>query len=862
MHNAKISLAAIKEKKRRIVAPDRGKKKMDFIAAKGLSSAEAKQKLKEFGENVIFKKKKTGPLLIFFSKLKQPLFVLMIGISVVSFFLGSTASAVIVILMVFLSATLDFLNTYKSQNTVEKLVSRVATKAVVLRDGEKKEILFKDIVPDDVIFLSAGNVIPADCQVIESDDFFVNQSALTGESLPAEKTACQSEIACKLNTENRNAVFMGTSVVSGFAYVRAIQTGIATEFGKITRELAGTEPKTDFEISIMKFGIFVMKIIFYMVCFVLMVYLIKNAAHLNRVIIIEAFTFALAITIGVTPDMLPAIMTVCLSKGSQLMAKKDVIVKHLASIENFGSMDILCTDKTGTLTKDKIALVKYINYEGRESQKVLELGYLCGYFHTGVQNPLDNAITAFKHIQISDYKKVDEIPYDFTRKRSSMVVEKNGKRILVSKGAPEEILKICGFFEVDGAVNRGGMYEYMVKKMFKELCLNGFRVLAVCYKEVPDDKTKVYGKEYEKNMIFAGFLAFLDPPKEDVSRTLDEIAELGIEIKILTGDNDLLAQKVCRDIGLEITGVLTGSEIDEMDDMTLGKAALEANIFARITPEQKEKIIILLKKAGKSVGYMGDGINDAPALKAADVGISVDNAVDIAKNTADIILLRKSLEILKDGIVEGRKIFHNTMKYILMGLSSNFGNMFSMTGAVTFLPFLPLLPGQVLFNNFIYDASQFSLPSDEVDEDELLRPAHWDLKFIRKYMIVFGWTSSIFDFLTFYLLFFVFHLAEHQFQTGWLIESIATQTFVIYIIRTKKIPFLQSRPSRPLLITTLLAVALVWLIPFTIFGGMLQLERLPLFIMGIIFVLVVVYLVLVEIIKRIFYYRMQAKFSR
>lgn len=822
-------------------------------AFRGLSSGEAAKKLKELGENVIFKKKRTGPLLIFLSKLKNPLFILMIGISAVSFFLGSTASAVIVILMVFLSVTLDFLNTYKSQNIVEKLASKVAAKAIVIRDGNKKEILFKDIVSGDVIFLSAGNVAPADCRVLESDDFFVNQASLTGESIPMEKVAGRADARAELNAENQNFVFMGTSAVSGFAYVEAIRIGAETEFGKITKELAGSEPKTDFEINIMKFGMFVMKIIFYMVCFVFLAYLIKNSSHLDKVTIIEAFMFALAITIGVTPDMLPAIMTVCLSKGSQMMAKKNVIVKHLASIENFGSMDILCTDKTGTLTKDKIALVKYIDFEGRDSQQVLEFGHLSSYFHTGVKNPLDSAIAEFKHIDISGYEKIDEIPYDFTRKRSSMVVEKNGKRILVCKGAPEEILKICKAYEINGMKSSGKAREKIIENKFNELSLEGFRVLAICYKEVACDSVKVYNKEHESDMIFAGFLAFLDPPKEDVSRALDEIAELGIEIKILTGDNELLAQKVCRDIGLEIKGVLTGGEICKMNDVELGKAALQANIFARINPEQKEKIVLLLKKAGKTVGYLGDGINDAPALKAADVGISVDNAVDIAKGTADIILLQKNLETLKDGIVEGRKIFHNTLKYILMGLSSNFGNMFSMMGAVTFLPFLPMLPGQVLFNNFIYDASQFSLPSDSVDEDELLKPAHWDLKFIRKYMIVFGWTSSVFDFLTFFLLFYVYHLSEHQFQTGWLIESIATQTFVIYVIRTKKIPFLQSRPSKPLLITTLLAVSFVWLVPFTVFGRMLELERLPFFIMAIIFGYVLIYLVLVEVIKRIFY---------
>jgi Mg2+-importing ATPase len=823
------------------------------IIKKGLSSSEAAANLKKYGENSIFKKTNMGPLRIFLSKFKNPLFILMIGIVAVSFFLGAASSAIIVLLMILLSVTLDFINTYKSQKTVEKLASKVAIKVTVVRDGKKTEIEFQEVVPGDIIFLSAGNVIPADSFVLLSDDFFINQSSLTGESIPAEKIAGDDNQEADISAENDNIVFMGTSVVSGFAYVKALRTGANTEFGKITASLSRVEPKTDFEINMMNFGIFVMKVIFSMVCFVFVFYLIKNAAHLNRLLIVEAFTFALAITIGVTPDMLPAVITICLSKGSQLMAKKEVIVKHLASIENFGSMDILCTDKTGTLTKDKISLVKYLNYKGEESKKVLELGFLSSYYHTGVSNPLDSAIIEFKDIDKTGYEKIDEIPYDFTRKRSSMVVEKEDKRIMICKGAPEEIISISKFIEIGGDINEINALKKTIEQKFKDLSAEGFRVLAVSYKEIESDSTNAYDKKNETAMIFSGFLAFLDPPKEDVRQTLDDIERLGIEIKILTGDNELLAQKICRDIDLKITGVLTGKEISQLNDLELEKAVLSANIFARVNPDQKERIILTLKKAGKAVGYLGDGINDVPALRAADVGISVNNAVEIAKDTADIILLKKDLESLKDGIIEGRKTFHNTMKYVLMGLSSNFGNMFSMMGAVTFLPFLPMLPGQVLFNNFVYDASQFSLPTDAVDEDELLKPAHWDLKFIKKYMIVFGLTSSIFDFLTFFMLFYVYNLTEHQFQTGWLIESIATQTFVIYIIRTKKIPFLQSSPSKSLLIITLLAVAFVWIVPFTFIGRMLMLERLPLIIMAIIFSYVLAYLLLVEFVKRIFY---------
>lgn len=661
----------------------------------GLSKAEAARLLKEHGENVVVKKKKVGPIFIFISKLTSPLFMLMIGISLVSLAVGQRTSALIVLAMIFLSATLDFLNTYKSQKVVEKLVAQVATKIIAIRGGEKIEIEVREVVPGDLLFLSAGNIIPADCQMVEGDNFYVNQASLTGESIPVEKMVLADGAAGEMAPDSRDYVFMGTSAVSGFATVKVIKTGVSTEFGKVASELNKADPKTDFEINITKFSIFIMKVVFYMVSFVFVVYLIKNSAHLTKTIILEAFTFALAITIGVTPDMLPAIITVCLSRGSQLMAKKKVIVKQLSAIENFGSMDILCTDKTGTLTQDHISLVKYEDYSGRDSANVLELGHLSSHFHTGAQNPLDSAVNDFKEIDVSDCEKIYEIPYDFYRKRSSMIVNKAGRRLLITKGAPEEIISICESYELAGKKTAMKEERTIISKRFDQLSLEGFRVLALCYKELPDDEIESYRPDIETKMIFAGFLSFLDPPKESAAKAIGELKELGVEVKILTGDNDLLAQKICRDIGIAITGVVIGSDLEKMNDFELEKKILSANIFARVTPVQKERIILLLKKLGKTVSFLGDGINDAPALKAADVGISVNNAADIAKDTADIILMEKSLESLKDGVVEGRKTFHNTLKYVLMGLSSNFGNMFSMMGAVTFLPFLPMLPAQV-----------------------------------------------------------------------------------------------------------------------------------------------------------------------
>lgn len=821
----------------------------------GLSAQEVGEKFRQHGPNEIVQQKRKGPFLVFISKLTNPLLVLMIIIASVTFFLGERTSSVIMLCMVTLSSVLDFLNSYKSQKAVEALVSRVATKVSVIRDGEKTEIDLKYIVPGDLIYLTPGCIIPADCELVEADDFYVNQSSLTGESMPVEKMA-KGKMDSKLKTASMDefTAFMGTSVISGIGTAVVVATGINTEYGKIAKELSKADPKTDFEINITKFSYFIVKLIFYMVSFVMIVYLVKNSDNLTKNIILEAITFAIAITIGVTPDMLPAILTLCLARGSQQMAKKEVIVKHLSSIENFGSMDILCTDKTGTLTKDHIALVKFIDYKGNDDKQVLELGHLTSHFHTGMQNPLDDAINEYKEIDVMMYEKIDEIPYDFTRKRSSMVVMNGKKRTLITKGAPEEVFKICTTIREAGVTRDISTERKQLEKQFIKLSQDGFRVLAIAYKDLPNKLNVTnYEVAVETEMVFAGFLAFLDPPKDDVTKTISELNRLGIEVKILTGDNHFLAQKICRDVGILVTETITGDELRQMNDIDLARRVLTTTIFARITPDQKERIILTLKKLGKSVGYMGDGINDAPALKVADVGISVNNAVDIAKETAAIILMQKSLESLKDGVIEGRKTFHNTMKYVLMGLSSNFGNMFSMMGAVTFLPFLPMLPIQILFNNFFYDISQMTLPTDEVDSDELLRPAHWDLKFIRNYMIVFGLASSLFDFLTFGLLYFFYHLGEHQFQTGWLMESFATQVFVIYIIRTKKIPFFQSQPSRPLFITTFLAVIFIWMVQFTPLAAWLKLEQLPLQIMAILAVFVVFYLGLVQVVKTFFY---------
>jgi P-type Mg2+ transporter len=564
-----------------------------------------------------------------------------------------------------------------------------------------------------------------------------------------------------------------------------------------------------------------------------------------------------------TPELLPVILSVSLSRGSLVMAKKEVVVKNMPSIQNLGSMNILCTDKTGTLTEDKIALVKHVDGFGQNSEQVLLNAYLSSYYHTGVQSPLENAIRDFKKLNIKNYKKIDEIPFDFTRRRQSIVVENNNQRVVITKGAPEDVLKVASFYQEAGKqIPLHGETENRIKQEFDKLSAEGFRVLAVATREVPVENKTVYENDVEKGMVFEGFMCFLDPAKESSLQAILELEEKGVEVKILTGDNEILTQKICRDIKLPIKGVLTGTELSALTDEALKVKAKNITIFARVSPVQKERIIRVLRKSGNVVGYLGDGINDAPALSAADVGISVNNAVDVAKDAASIILLRKSLEVLKDGVLEGRRTFQNTLKYMMMGLSSNFGNMFSMMAASAFLPFLPMLPTQVLLNNFIYDTSQITLPGDKVDVDLLDKPPHWNIKFIRKYMIVFGWVSSLFDFITYGVLFFIFKYTNTQFQTGWFIESLATQILVIFVIRTRKMPFLKSMPSLGLLCSTIAGVGVAWLIPFTPLSKLFHFAKLPWYVLVTIIAIVFVYLMMTEITKRIFFKKYASEISK
>lgn len=808
----------------------------------GLTDAEASQRLLQNGPNTISDKKELGIVLEFLSHFKSPLILILTAATAISLYFGQITNSIIVIIMILASVCLDFFEEHSASNAAKKLKDKVSATATVFRSLEKKEIKTAEVSVGDVLFLSSGDLIPADAIVIEADDFFVNQSALTGESFPKEKYPCDS------GTDGASHVlFLGSSVVSGTARAMVFAIGKQTEFGKIAETLLKKQEKSDFEIGIDRFGFFISKIILFLV---MMIFFFQALMHRD---ILESFMFAVAIAVGVTPELLPVIMSVTMARGSERMAKDGVIVKRLSAMPNFGSMDILCTDKTGTLTEDKIHLVKFTDLFGQINEQVLLYTYLNSFHQTGVKNPLDKAVLDFHEEDIAAYTKVEEIPFDFVRKVMSVAVEGPEGRTLITKGAPEEVFAKCSWYQQGNEIKKLAVnVEAKAIAYYESLSAEGYRVLAVAVKSNIALKER-YTKEDESDLTFLGFVSFLDPAKKDVKRVLVELEQYGIEIKIITGDNELVTKKICDDIGLPIKGILLGKEISTMTDDALCLRANDTTIFARFSPDEKNRVITALRGGGHVVGYMGDGINDAPSLKTADVGISVNTAVDVAKESADIILTQKGLESIVRGVVEGRRSFGNTMKYIMMGLSSNFGNMFSVLGAVFYLPFLPMLPIQILFNNFVYDVSQLTISSDNVDEDWVKTPRKWNLKRLKYFMYTFGLISSLFDIATFILLFSVFHVTESMFQTGWFIESLATQTLVVHIIRTRKIPFLQSRPSKWLLISTFSCAAFGWIIPYTPIGTLLHFSPLPWPILFVIAGLVIVYLFLVEIGKRVFY---------
>lgn len=816
----------------------------------GLKSKEAKELVNVYGPNEVAKREKRAAVIEFLLRFKNPMIIILLVASIISGILGEWTNTIIIFAMVLMSIILDYFQETKAERAAEELKERIATTTSVIRDGTEKEVNISELVPGDIIILSAGNIVPADARVITAKDFFVDQSALTGESFPVEKVSAQLNL--KENspvTDWINYLFMGTSVASGTATAVVVKTGGSTSYGEIVKTSIERRPETEFEKGLRKFGMLVMQVTLMLVIFVFFV----NA--LLKRDVLESLLFAIALAVGLTPELLPMIVSVNLSKGAVDMSKKDVIVKRLASIQNFGSMDVLCADKTGTLTENKVALILHIDARGKESEKVLQYSFLNSYHQTGIKTPLDEAIMKHKHKGIAGFKKIDEIPFDFVRKRSSIVVQSKKERILITKGAPEEIFKICRRYEVNGKVNllNSGMAK-QIEEEYQKLSTDGFRVLGISYRKVKERKT-VYEPGFEKDMVFLGFVAFMDPPKLTARESIKMIEKSGIALKILTGDNEFVTRKVCNELGFKINRIVLGDEIAKIDDEAILKVVEDSNIFCRVNPIQKDRILLALKKNGHVVGFLGDGINDAPSMKAADVSISVSNAVDIAKETADIILLHKDLKVLHEGVLEGRKTFGNTMKYIMMGMSSNFGNMISAAGASLFLKFLPMLPIQIILNNFLYDFSEVTIPTDNVDKEYIEKPKKLDIKLIREFMLFFGPVSSIFDFLTFFVMIAVFNAAEPLFQTAWFIESLCTQTLVIFSIRTRKIPFFVSKPSRLLVLSSLSVVGLGILLPFTILGVFFKFTPPPFMFLLMLIGFVFAYLFLIELMKTWFYKR-------
>lgn len=822
---------------------------------RGLSDVDANHRLMTHGPNKIAKEKELNIVLEFLSYFKSPLVIILLIASTVSATFGEMRNAIIIWIMILLSVTLDFFEEHSAGNAAKKLLEQVTITTVVIRNGKKIEIQAADVVPGDVLSLSAGNLVPADARIIQADDCFVNQSSLTGESLPVEKQSGDlSEKELSLS-EMSNVLFLGTSIVTGTATAVVLKTGKDTEFGKIASKLVTKEEKSEFEQGITSFGYFIMKAIIFLV---LIIFLLNTLINHNY---LESFMFAVAVAVGVTPELLPMIMSITMARGSLRMSKKGVIVKKLSAIPSFGSMNILCTDKTGTLTEDNIELVMCTDPMGVQNDGVLKYGYLNSFFQTGIKNPLDQAVLDEGKVDIHEYKKTEEIPFDFHRKMLSIAVNGPDGDFLITKGAPEEVWKRCTCIRTnDQCLDFTEDSRKKTLEEYESLSTQGYRVLAVGVKKIKTVKEQ-YTVEDEKDLELVGYLAFLDPAKKGVKKVLKELNSIGVEVKIITGDNELVTQKICKDIELPIKGILLGKEIESLTDDALRIKAAQTTIFARFSPDQKNRIILALQSSGNVVGYMGDGINDAPSLRTADVGISVNNAVDVAKESADMVLTRKNLKILKEGILEGRKTFGNTMKYVLMGLSSNFGNMFSMIAAVTFLPFLPMLPIQILLNNLLYDFSQVTLPMDNVDADWIDKPRRWNFKYIKKFMIMLGPVSSFFDVATFLILFYGFHASQSVFQTGWFIESLATQTLVIHFIRTKQVPFIQSKPGKWLVVSTLSAVTFGWIIPFTPIGAYFNFSPLPWTIMLSIVGIVAMYLVAVELLKRLFYKRYDFTFQ-
>ena len=816
---------------------DRWLSELDASPA-GLTSEEAAQRLDRYGPNDAMARRRRPLLLQFLGRFGNPLVLVLLFASTLSAITGNLTSFVIITVIVLLSVVLDFVQEVRAQNAVEALRRSVALQADVRRDGAQAVVPVDRLVPGDVVHLSAGDIVPADGRLLESRDLFVNQALLTGEPYPAEKQADDTAAS---------AVFMGTSVISGTAVMLVCRTAARTALGGLAGTLATQRAPDAFEVGVRQFGLLILRLTVFLVLFVLVANVLFHRPWL------ESLLFALALAVGLTPELLPMVVTVTLAGGAKRLAARRVIVKRLAAIHDLGAMDVLCTDKTGTLTEARIKVVRHIDARGATSDRVLELAYLNSFFESGIKSPLDDAILDRGKREVGQWHKLDEVPFDFERRRVSVLLEQGGSRLLVVKGAPEDVLRLSTSVETEPgsaeAMERAARQRLL--GLFEQLGEEGFRVLAIAWRDVgPDHPTATVTDEVE--LVFAGFVAFLDPPKASAAAAIATLAASGVTVKILTGDNERVTRHVCGELGVQIGGVLTGEELSALSDEALLARLPSVNLFCRVTPQQKRRVLLALKRLKLVTGFLGDGINDASALHAADVGISVDGAADVAKEAADLVLLEHDLGVVHEGVLEGRRTVENVTKYIMMGSSSNFGNMFSMAGAALFLPFLPMLPIQVLLNNLLYDCSEIGVPLDHVDSEALAKPSRWNLPLIERFMLVLGPVSSLFDFLTFAALLYLFSADEALFQTGWFIESLATQTLVIFVIRTRGTPW-RSRPH-PILAALAVGTALLGMVlPLSPLGPLFGFVAPPPVFYSFVVTAVLVYLMLVEAVKRAFY---------
>jgi Mg2+-importing ATPase len=802
---------------------------MDTTSYRGLTTEQVRLIREQYGANILITEQKQSAFLTFVQEFKNPLILVLLAAAIIALVTGATVSGLLIVGIVMVSSVLDFTISYRSQKAAQALARRVSAKAQVIRNGSTVVVGHEELVPGDMVILEAGSVVPADGTIKVSETLYLNEAALTGESLPVEKKI-------------EDTVYMGSGVVSGSGVIEITHTGRTTKFASIALLLTEKERPSEFERGIKKFSMMLTRVI---IILVVVIFLIN--AYLKHDVA-SSLIFSLALAVGLAPDLLPVIIAVNLSRASIRMAKRGVIVKKLSAIENFGSMDVLCTDKTGTLTEDKIVVVKYLDTTGATSESVLEAAYVSSVLKGTAQTPLDQAIIDRETFPIEAYTKVHEIPFDFERRRDTMVVQKDTTSVLlISKGAPEAILAAC-----DSTPEK----KTEAGKQFEALSREGYRVIAVATRTLAQQES--YSVADEQHLVFQGFIAFIDPPKESIRKVLEDLCNKSIEIKVITGDHQLVAEHIAREVGLLSKGTLDAVDIDTLSDEALGARVETTTIFSRVTPIQKNRIIKALQARGHTVGYMGDGINDAPALRSADIGISVDNALDVAKESADIVLTTKDLDHLLQGVKEGRRTFANTQKYIGMAVSSNFGNMISMTGASLFLPFLPMLPTQILLNNLLYETAQTSLIADHVDDHILNRPSPWDIKALTRFMIVFGLLSSLFDFLIFFVLYRIYGLGQSGFQTAWFMQSFFSQVCAVFFIRTAHAVWRARRPHHIVIIAAVTATAIAWTIALTKLGHSFGFTVIPGYIIGTIVGITLVYFASIEVVKFFFYHRVRS----